>query len=309
VKKIFFLLQLFLFIGFNFFLLTAVYQLAESSNSINLPDRDKDPLYGFREDFDPSLLQLNSINKIANYCDSLYAETSSMSQVKFENEYPQIVLSVIRSRFYHGYSEYNASTNFLASVISKITINGLRAVVIPDDILKYPYAACSQQSIVFMEILKRKGFTTREVGFKGKSTGHFCFEAYYEGGWHFYDPDMEPDNNVLTAYNHPSIAMLVRHQDILLQAYSQYPKEKVLDIFPTYFYGQVNSFPAPRAIIFQKVTKLLSYSIWIFFLLLFIMARKKYQRLSNKLNVRTSRIRFPQLQPGTSPVYYPEYQA
>jgi hypothetical protein len=309
VKRIFFLLQLFLFIGFNFFLLTAVYQLAESSDSINLPDRDKDPLYGFRENFDPSLVRLNSLIKIAGYCDSLYAERSYNHTSKFEEVYPDIVSAVIRDRFYHGYSSYRFSNNFFGKLISKFGMNGLNAIVIPDDILKYPYAACSQQSIVFMEILKRKGFTTRKVGFNGKTTGHFCFEVYYEGGWHFYDPDMEPDNQLLTAYNHPSIALLVRHQDILLRAYNQYPKETVLDIFPTYFYGQVNSFEAPKAIIFQKVTKLLSYSIWTVFLLLFIMVRKKYKRLSSKLNVRTNRIRFPQLQPGTSPVYYPEYQA
>ena len=309
MKKLFFLIQLFLFIGFNFFLLIAAYQWAESPSTINYPDREKDPLFWFKEDFDPTLSRLNSINKVLNYCDSLYAERSSLGQIKFESTYPQIISDVIRFRFYHGYSYYRADNNFLSMFISKLTMSGLNAIVIPDDILKYPYAACSQQSIVFMEILRQKGFTTREVGFQGKTNGHFCFEVYYEGGWHFYDPDMEPDNDVLSAYNRPCIAVLAKHQDILLKAYHQYSPDLVMDIFPNYFYGPVNSFSAPRAIIFQKITKTLSYTIWIFFLLLFIMTRKKYLRLSNKSNVRTSRIRLPQLQPGTSPLYYPEYQA
>jgi hypothetical protein len=187
-------------------------------------------------------------------------------------------------------------------------MSGLRAIVIPDDILKYPYAACSQQSIVFMEILKRKGFTTREVGFQGKIYGHFCFEAYYDGGWHFYDPDMEPDVAVLNAYNRPSIAILTRHPDILLKAYRQYPSEQVLDIFPNYFYGSVNTFAAPRAIIFQQLTKFFSYTIWLFFLIAFILVRKKYLRLS-KNYVRNNRIHIPRVQPGTSPMYYPNYSA
>src|SRR5206468_12316967 len=114
------------------------------------------------------------------------------------------------------------------------------------DILKYPYAACSQQSIVFMEILKRKGFNTREVGFQGKTSGHFCFEVDYNGGWHFYDPDMEPDTIILNAYNRPGIAFLARHKDILLKAYHQYPPELIMDIFPNYFYGSVNTFAAPK---------------------------------------------------------------
>jgi hypothetical protein len=308
VKKLFFIFQLLLFIAFNFFLLMAGYQLAESSSAINYPDKKDDPLFGFKENFDPSLVRLNSLDKIAAYCDSLYAEKSYGQKIKFEEAFPEIVSAVIRDRFYHGYSLYGANNNFLGMFLSKISMSGLRAIVIPDDILKYPYAACSQQSIVMMEILKRKGFTTRKVGFQGKTYGHFCFEAYYDGGWHFYDPDMEPDVAVLNAYNRPSIALLVRHPDILFKAYRQYPSEQVLDIFPNYFYGPANTFSAPKAIIFQKLTKFFSYTIWLFFLIAFIFTRSKYLRLSQHY-VRNSRIHIPGVQPGTSSVYYPNYSA
>jgi hypothetical protein len=308
VKKLFFSLQLVLFIAFNFFLLMAGYQLAESS-SINYPEKKNDPLFSFKENFDPSLVRLNSLNKIADYCDSLYAEKSYGHDVKFEEIFPEIVSAVIRNRFYHGYSLYGAHNNFLGMLFSKISMGGLRAIVIPDDILKYPYAACSQQSIVMMEILKRKGFTTREVGFQGKTYGHFCFETYYEGGWHFYDPDMEPDVAVLNAYHRPSIALLAHHPDFLLEAYHQYPSAQVLDIFPNYFYGPINTFAAPRAIIFQRVTKFLSYTFWLFFLGAFILVRKKYLQLSRQYYVRNNRIHKPRVQPGASPVFYPNYSA
>jgi hypothetical protein len=307
VKKLFFIFQLLLFIAFNFFLLMAGYQLAESSSTIDYLDRD-DPHFTFREDFDPSLLRLNSLDKIISYCDSIYAEESYTNHIKFEETFPQVASAVVRSRFYHGYSLYGANNNFLGMLLSKISINGLRAIVIPNDILKYPYAACSQQSIVFMEILKRKGFNTREVGFQGKKGGHFCFEVYYDGGWHFYDPDMEPDVAVLNGYNRPGIAFLAHHKDILLKAYHQYPPELVMDIFPNYFYGPVNRFAAPKAIIFQKLTKFFSYTIWLFFLIAFILTRRKYLRLSQQY-VRNSRIHIPRVQPGTSSAYYPNYSA
>src|SRR5438046_3999705 len=113
---------------------------------------------------------------------------------------------------------------------------------------------------------------------------------------------MEPDVAVLNAYKHPSIALLARHHDILLKAYHQYPPEKVMDIFPNYFYGQVNSFAAPRAIIFQQLTKIFSYTFWLVFLGAFILVRKKYLRLSRNY-VRNNRIHIPRVQPGTSPVY------
>src|SRR5260221_4244137 len=115
----------------------AAYTLAESTSSDYYPAND-DPKYVYREDFDPSLLRLNSIDKLGAYCDSLYAEkTYAGGNIKFEEKFPEIVSAVIRDRFYHGYSLYGTNNNFLGVLLSKISINGLRAIVIPDDILKY----------------------------------------------------------------------------------------------------------------------------------------------------------------------------
>jgi len=267
------------------------------------------PVYNHIEDFDPSLQRLNTVNKLVSYCDSLYEEKMySNNGVNFEETYSDITSSVVRKRFYHGYSLYGFSNNFMAMLVSQISIDGLSAIVIPDDILKYPYAACSQQSIIFMEILKQKGFLTRKVQFKGKNNGHFCFEVHYNYGWHFYDPDMEPDLSVLSAYNRPSIEFLSRHQDILLKAYHQYPTAQGLIMFPNYSDGAVNTFAAPKAIIFQQWSKFFSYTIWLIFLIAFILVRKKYLQLSQNY-VRNNRIHISRAQPGTSPVYYPNYSA
>ncbi len=266
-------------------------------------------MYNYTEEFDPTLKELNSVDKLASFCDSLFKEeTRTNSVTSYEQIYSDIASSVVRKRFYHGYSLYGFSNNYMAMFLAELTKDGFSAIVIPDDILKYPFAACSQQSIVFMEILARKGFITRKVGFHGKITGHFCFEVYYEGSWHFYDPDMEPDVNVLNSYNRPSIAFLACHQDILLKAYRKWSTTLVLDIFPNYSYGRVNTFAAPRAIIFQKLTKIFSYTMWLFFLIAFILVRKKYLRLSRNY-VRNNRIPIPRVQPGTSPIYYPNYSA
>jgi hypothetical protein len=42
----------------------------------------------------------------------------------------------------------------------------LSAIVLPEDILKYPMAACSQQSIIMMECFKKIGVDYRKVGFE-----------------------------------------------------------------------------------------------------------------------------------------------
>ena len=269
----------------------------------------REPRYNRLEEFDPELARLNNMTKLVAYCDSSYSEQSFTEDAQsFEKSYPDVVSSIVRKRFYHGYSYYNFKDNFVGMVASRVSSKGFSAIVIPDDILKYSYAACSQQSIVFMEILKQKGFVTRKVGFKGKANGHFCFEVYYNGNWHFIDPDMEPDVNVLNSYNRPDIAFLAHHKDVLLKAYPQYPKEKVLDIFPNYYYGEANTFAAPKAIIFQYVTKFFSYTIWLFFLLAFILSRRKYLRLSSQ-HVRNNGIHSLLIQPGKSSVFYPNYSA
>jgi hypothetical protein len=308
MKKLLFFTQGMLFVAFNFFLLLTIFQMAGSPNKLNRLGYEA-PTYNGKEDYDPSLARLNNLSKLTAYCDSAYQERSiEHGNLEYESAYPELVSEVVRKRFFHGYSLYNFNNNYMAMLMSKFGMNGLSAIVIANDILRYPFAACSQQSIVLMDLLKEKGFQTRKVGFIGHRGGHFCFEVYYKGNWHFYDPDMEPDVKVLNAYNRPDIAFLTRHSDVLMSAYRQYPLEKINDLFLVYhYYGKVNAPAAPRAYFFQQITKFLSYTMWTFFLVLFILVRRKYLQLKYNKRVRNHRVRFPQLQPGTAGSYNLEY--
>ncbi|HMK25849.1 MAG TPA: hypothetical protein VK483_07435 [Chitinophagaceae bacterium] len=305
MKRLLYPAQIILFGFLIVSLLATCLQVFGDSNPLSKLDY-KVPVYNNVEEYDPSLARLNSIDKLVKYCDSLYLVTvSTNNEDEIKKDYTDIVSSVVRKRFYHGYSYYGVSRNYMSLLLSKLTIPGLDAVVIPDEILKYSFAACSQQSIVVMEVLQSKGFETRKVSFQGKTSGHFCFEVYFEGGWHFYDTNMEPDPNVLQAYGRPGITFLVNHPDILLKAYGQYPKNEVMDIFPTYTFGEINKFPAPKALIFQKLTKILSYFIWFFFLFIFLIVRLRYLRVSGNTNVQSRRTYFPRPEAGRSPSYYP----
>ena len=277
----------------------AVYQLIASSSNRMQRLSYSEPEYDNKEEFDPTLVRLNSIDKLSDYCDSLYLTIYPQnSSTSIDELYPEIASSVIIKRFYHGYSLYGFNSNYMAMALAQVSIKGLSAIVIPNDILKYPYAACSQQSIVLMELLQSKGYKTRSVGFNSSITGHFTFETYYDNGWHYNDPNKEPDVAVLKAYNNPSIAYLNQHPDLLLKAYHQYPRDYVMKVFTNYSYGAINSFPASKAIIFQKASKLLSYTMWMFFLLAFVLVRRKYMNLKVK-PVKAKRNKFVG-QPTTS---------
>ncbi len=305
MKRLLYTAQVILCGLFIFSLLATGLQVLGDSNPLTKLN-NKIPVYNNIEDYDPSLSRLNSIDKLVTYCDSLYlVKDFASNQEEVKRDYTDIVSSVVRKRFFHGYSYYGFSQNYIALLLSKATIPGLGAVVVPNDILKYPFAACSQQSIVMMEVLRLKGFDTRKVSFLGKTSGHFSFEVYFEGGWHFYDTNMEPDAKLLNSYGRPGIEFLVNNPKILVKAYNRYPESEILDIFPTFQCGAINQFPAPRALIFQKLSRILSYLIWFFFLFLFLIVRLRYLRLRTNTNVRNSRIYFPQSQTGTSPSYYP----
>ena len=231
----------------------------------------KIPLYNHKEEYDPSLRYLNSIKKLELYCDSLfYLSNGKYTAGQSEKIYTSIVGSVIRKRFYWGYSWYTFSDNYLSVVISKITGKDYAAIVDPDDIMKHPNAAFSQQAIVMMETFKRNGFKTRKVGFLGNNkVGHFACEIFYGNKWHFRDPTLEPDTAVLNKYDTPGIKFITEHKNILFRSYRNFSKDSsfILDVFGHYSYGKTDVFPAKNALIFQKTTKFLSNSIWLFFLL------------------------------------------
>lgn len=286
MKKRYFLAQFILFLAFNLFLFLTVIDLTNSESIFNTLDAPA-PVYDGKEQYDPSLSRLSSIDDLEVYCDSVYqAALLADKNIRFENTYPVIASTVVRKKFYHGYSSYGFSDNFMALVLDPLTNKWLSAIVIPDDIMRYPYGACSQQSIVTMEVLKRKGFKTRKVGFDGGEVvgGHFCFETFYDNSWHFFDTDQEPNAKLLADYNRPSIEYLVKNKDILDAAYNHWNPERLHAMFSSYFYGKVDRFEAPNALIYQQVTKFLSYTAWVFFLIAFLVVRRKYLRLLTPYN-------------------------
>ena len=309
MKKLFRLLQE---VFFLLFILTFFFTLLEFTGAqgflrkLNYPA----PVYNGKEYFDPSLQRINSVKKLVTYCDSIYNVSTDQQKLGYNIGYTRVVREVVRNRFYHGYSTYSIGNNYLAlfgDLAYRPSVNygaGLSAIVIPDEIMKYPFAACSQQCIILMEALEEKGFSVRPIGFKGnaRTGGHFCLEVYYENSWHFFDPDLEPDYAVFASHNYPDTKFLATHTDVMLEAYAKHPPEKMLTLFNNPIYGATNKFPAVKARIFHYVTFFLSYTLWIFFGLAFILIRRKNLALSNKY-VRNSRVFIPHLQERESSLH------
>ncbi len=135
--------------------------------------------------FDARLSRLSTIENLAAYADSI---ASSQHISSTQPEYLLLIEKIIAARFYHGFSHYSLKENWIAAVSEKIFGKGLSCIVKPEDIMKKSEAACSQQSIVMMELLKRKNIDYRKIGF----IHHYAMEAKVDNQWYFTDASQEP---------------------------------------------------------------------------------------------------------------------
>ncbi|MEO6405950.1 MAG: hypothetical protein ABIY51_14510 [Ferruginibacter sp.] len=220
------------------------------------------------EEFDVSLLRLSSIEKLAAYTDSL-ASTKNISSN--HPEYLLLVENIIAKRFFHGFSHYKLNENWVASVSEKIFGRGLACLVKPNDIMQRADGACSQQSIVMMELLKRKNIDYRKVGFPH----HYAMEAKFNKQWYFADANQEPDMTV-DARLHQNWK---GQSDNLKQYYD--PKiytnlDYAFGIGQLAEIGPVNEVPAKNLTLFHSLTLLMSRFAWCLpLIILFAKSRKK----------------------------------
>ena len=202
-------------------------------------------------------LQLNSVNTLAEEIDrQAYLENC----IPHSLEYNEIVTNVIKYRFRHGYCYYSLNQNWVAASLGYFFWEDLAAIVIPDDILKYSNAACSQQSIVMMEILRRKGIPFKKVGWNH----HFTLCAWVQNSWHFYDPNMEPIINM----NERKFDSKFNDIEFLAKIYHyKIPRNHIEQALGKPYAGVKNEFPANRIRIFHYITFWISKTVWFFVLI------------------------------------------
>ncbi len=223
--------------------------------------------YDHKEQFDPALSYINSIDKLEQHIDS---NETAASLKPNTIDYIVTIATAIKYRFYHGFSHFTLKENWIAAISEKVIGYGLACKVKPDDIMHQEYAACSQQAMVMMEILKRKKIAYRNVGFQH----HFALEVLVNGKWYYFDPNMEPEmtNDERLEENWKCCAEN-------LKKYYDTSRFKDLDwkfgVNQNVTIGKINQTFAVNARVFQSSTSLLSKILWCFpLLLLFYPSRK-----------------------------------
>ncbi|MES2588760.1 MAG: hypothetical protein V4622_07245 [Bacteroidota bacterium] len=246
-----------------------------------IPKKIKKPSPLNFEKFDLNLSKINSIDKAISYIE----KTKSKSSKEFDTiTYIQNVESFVQNRFYHGLSSYSVSENWISHIAGKVLWNHFSAIVIPDDIMTYPEGLCSQQSIVFMEILAEKKIMTRHIGWGKKGgQGHFLVEVFYEGDWHLYDVNMEPEwENVGEKTERKSMSYFIKNKDVLYEAYrDRFTPEVFKELMTKIKFGEIDTYPAKKMRILHYSTEVFVYLIPLFLLIMLI---KGFNQKLNKKN-------------------------
>jgi hypothetical protein len=223
----------------------------------------KEKPYDNREEYEPGYAYLNTVEKLISYMDSFSAE----HQVKDTSyEYVFEVSKLVRRRFYHGYSHFSLNENWIAALSGKFIENGLGCKVHPEKILQNQNAACSQQAIVMMAVLRKKGITYRHLGFPH----HYTVDVLINGKWYFFDPNMEP---TMSRAQRSEDAWHY-HSDSLKKYYAPHQQADIQFAFGnglSAVKGEINDKPGPNARFFHATTEILSKTLWCIPLLLLIL--------------------------------------
>lgn len=218
--------------------------------------------YNGKEKFEPALLEINSVARLENFTDSVAAAKNIPPH---SYGYLELLGSIVERRFYHGFSHYALSENWLAALAGNLVKEDYSCKVLPEEILEHGNAACSQQALVMMQVLRNKNISYRSLGFPH----HFAIEVLVDGQWYFFDTNMEPgltkEQRALGHWQH--------RNDVMKQYYDPAIYADIDYQFghnTTALIGTVNEEPGMRVAFFHMATGVLSKIGWLIPLLLLL---------------------------------------
>jgi hypothetical protein len=212
------------------------------------------------EDWRPGLAQIRSIDAAMAVLPAYYARESGSREARIANGIDRFV----RDRFFHGSSYLDWRENWLAALSGFAWVN-LKVPVLPDDIMRHRRAICSQQAIVFMELLRRNGLHAGAVVASWPSSdpgsgGHFALAARIDGSWIYFDPDQEPPVHgvpVDRVIDGSALSRLYADKPQLLAGLRQAAEHGTIRL------AHVDRFAAPRGGLFQAATAWLGAYGWL----------------------------------------------
>lgn len=173
----------------------------------------------------------------------------------------RVMLEHVEDRFTHKEAEHTLASNWILYLAGGVHPT-FRHVWDPEKMVSHGYSLlCDQAAYLLLHLAEKHGIKARQVGLQG----HVVMEAWYEGGWHLYDPDLEvipvdAQGKVL------SLQELARNEELLTKYYG--PHEMADLIRHTENHLLMEGRPGSRfewkgnlLAIFERVTEVLKFVI------------------------------------------------
>jgi hypothetical protein len=178
---------------------------------------------------------------------------------------------LLRLRFFHDYSRYQFSDNWLLWLGNALVHPHLTAKVsAEEDILQHGFAACSQQGLVVQAALRKMSIPFGTVEWPS----HFTAAAYVEGEWYVVDPWEPLDRDRSRLIKYEEWVSKVGRDKILGPRDEAFRRS--LDFTPPIL-TKINQFPAPTMAWVHPLSRAFSRYLWILALLWFTV-RYGYRR-------------------------------
>ena len=270
-----FLYKFFLAIGIVFLLLpvylnisTMVSDDTTSNNYLTMPT-------GLIEMYDEEIAKIDNLNDLKKLVDYEIKENN------FEGiDIPIYIDDIVRRKYFHQTAYISTDTNWILKGADYFFPERFFSTAMnPKDLVKKNHGICSQQSIIFQELIKDYKFEYASIGFDIKipnqaNFGHFVSAVKVGGDWFYFDPNMEP------VYD--------RKNALIVKKVLEADKETLKKLYPQYnfdlltkemiYMKALNRFPAKRGVIFQKITQFLSNFSWLVFLIFSFLLRSAIQK-------------------------------
>lgn len=210
--------------------------------------------------FDAKLSRLSDIDELGQLVESVYNDSTSSSQLD-SFQYMRIAKLLVKKKFYHGNAAYSWQENWICYLLGKYIWIDFNSLVSPVDVARHCSAMCSQQTMVFTELIRKKGIQYRYVYMKNpvNSMGHFSCEIWLDGRWRYLDVNRELIWEGVARESEYSFAYILQH-NLLSKLYKNYPDYTILHTDLTQIsYSNPNERLGTKMILFQKSTKILSW--------------------------------------------------
>jgi hypothetical protein len=241
------------------------YTSEQQNHPINLTEAYKN------EAFDQELAKIKSIDEFKLLI------RSEVHRKKLSGlEIPALVDKYVRSRFHHGHSMLKPCDNWFNN-FSNILLtamgyeNLLWSAFIPEDIMRFEVAICSQQQWVFQEIIKDYQMDYASVAFNTARLGHIASSVKFDGTWYYYDPNMEP---TYKDTNPPLLKHILEGNREVLEGLYKSTRGGTFDVTPWVEGAKlnlitqlsINQHSQPKFLFLQTTAKIISNWGWLIFL-------------------------------------------